>query len=515
MSLVRRWVSRPAQRPTWLSNPSAPMTTFAWTSNVSPMCSHRAPTTRPSSRRSATALVLIMISEPAFAASRARNRSNRSRSKMYPHSFPARVSSRTSVVPSGAMIRAPSTSWQMNSRLGASPISSSHRFATPSPHRTGVPISDRFSIKRTSAPPRAAYFAAVLPVGPAPTTSTSIWWSIRVGPIPSDFMRIWESLFSNARCGGPQGPLSSGLRRSAVMLAPSRTAYVFVCVSTYTAHGAGNPEGPETRVLESRGLHPKRLGVVQRHSAGCTREPGDGGRREPSRTGRPPRGVPRGGRGHDRCGRMERARGADADDHRQLHRRLQHDSPPEPGRTLPEPVARNPRGRPGPHGPDDRQSGSQVRDDRELRRADALSHRWAPPTAALSDVPHGEARARRDLRRREGKHRGSRANGARSGSPVLARRTTAAPRGPEPNNLRTDRGDGAAAPPRRSGRHGRPGERGRPVGRTRRRGRSVPEAEPTDPPGIREDDRQPQGENRGGDRAHDDRVLCERPGEGE
>src|SRR5881296_4129482 len=142
----------------------------------------------------------------------------------------------------------------MNSWFGVSPISASHRFATPSPHRTGVPISDRFSIKRTSAPPRAAYFAAVLPVGPAPTTSTSIWWSIRVGPIPSDFMRIWESLFSNARCGGPQGPLSSGLRRSAVMLAPSRTAYVFVCVSTYTAHGAGNPEGPETRVLESRGL---------------------------------------------------------------------------------------------------------------------------------------------------------------------------------------------------------------------------------------------------------------------
>src|SRR3989475_57736 len=338
----------------------------------------------------------------------------------------------------------------MTSWFGVSPISASHRFATPPPHRTGVPISDRFSIKRTSAPPRAAYFAAVLPVGPAPTTSTSIWWSIRVGPIPSDFMRIWESLFSNARCGGPQGPLSSGLRRSAVMLAPSRTAYVFVCVSTYTAHGAGNPEGPETRVLESRGLPPKRLGGVQRHSAGCPREPGDRGRREPSRAGRPPRGVPRGGRGHDRCGRMERARGADADDHRQLHRRLQHDSPPESRRTVPEPVTRNSRGRPRPHGAHDRQSGPQVRHDRELRRADALPHRWSAPTAALFDVAHGEARARCDRWRRKGQHRGGRANGARGRPPVLARRAAVAPRGPEPNDLGTDWGDGAAAPPSRS-----------------------------------------------------------------
>src|SRR5213594_3649660 len=57
----------------------------------------------------------------------------------------------------------------MNSRLGASPISSSHRFATPSPHRTGVPISDRFLINRTST-----------------------WRSICFGPIPSGLMRLWE-----------------------------------------------------------------------------------------------------------------------------------------------------------------------------------------------------------------------------------------------------------------------------------------------------------------------------------
>src|SRR5205809_1093145 len=45
------------------------MTTFARTSNVSAMCSHRAPMICPSSRRSPTALVLIRISAPAFAAS--------------------------------------------------------------------------------------------------------------------------------------------------------------------------------------------------------------------------------------------------------------------------------------------------------------------------------------------------------------------------------------------------------------------------------------------------------------
>src|SRR2546422_7151171 len=40
MSRVRRWVSSPAHRPTWVSYPSAPMTTSARTSNISPMCSH-------------------------------------------------------------------------------------------------------------------------------------------------------------------------------------------------------------------------------------------------------------------------------------------------------------------------------------------------------------------------------------------------------------------------------------------------------------------------------------------
>src|SRR5439155_154617 len=79
----------------------------------------------------------------------------------------------TRVVPSGATTFAPSTSCAMNAFEGSRPTSSSHRFATPSPHRTGVPISVRFSIIRVRAPPRAAWRAAVLPDGPAPTTRTS------------------------------------------------------------------------------------------------------------------------------------------------------------------------------------------------------------------------------------------------------------------------------------------------------------------------------------------------------
>src|SRR3989442_14824297 len=102
----------------------------------------------------------------------------------------------------------------MNSRLGVSPISSSHRFATPSPHRTGVPISDRFSIMRTSAPPRAAYFAAVLPVGPAPTTTTSTWRSICFGPIPSGLMRLWDdSMEAPSPADGATAVDRAGLQR--------------------------------------------------------------------------------------------------------------------------------------------------------------------------------------------------------------------------------------------------------------------------------------------------------------
>src|SRR3989304_6340709 len=89
------------------------------------------------------------------------------------------------------MTLAPSTSWQMNPRLGGSPISVSHAFETPSPQRTGVPISARFSIIRTSAPARAAYFAAALPVGPAPTIRTS---TSRSSARPSDSTGLHEPL---------------------------------------------------------------------------------------------------------------------------------------------------------------------------------------------------------------------------------------------------------------------------------------------------------------------------------
>src|SRR6266571_2019031 len=166
----------------------------------------------------------------------------------------------------------------MNSRLGASPISSSQRFATPSPHRTGVPISDRFSIKSTSAPPRAAYFAAVLPVGPAPTTRTSTWRSICFGPIPSGLMRLWDRFDGKAR--------TPTYAAAAVDCRPSpvldmgwqprveRRTYL-VEFSTYVNHGAGNSEGSEAGVLESRGLPSEGLGGVEWHPAGRPRQPRD------------------------------------------------------------------------------------------------------------------------------------------------------------------------------------------------------------------------------------------------
>src|SRR6059036_3591807 len=64
----------------------------------------------------------------------------------------------------------------------------------------------------------------------------------------------------------------------------------------------------------------------------------------------------------------------DADDHRELHRRLQHDPAAESRGALPEPVAGNSRGGARPHRPHDREPGPQVRHDRKLRRADEVPH---------------------------------------------------------------------------------------------------------------------------------------------
>ncbi len=52
----------------------------------------------------------------------------------------------------------------------------------PSPQRTGLPISWRFSIITTFAPCLAAHFAVMLPEGPAPMTRTSVlrFWTMQL-----------------------------------------------------------------------------------------------------------------------------------------------------------------------------------------------------------------------------------------------------------------------------------------------------------------------------------------------
>src|SRR5208282_1485405 len=70
-------------------------------------------------------------------------------------------------------MRAPSTS-RLTHRPGLIPTSPSQSLLIPSPHRTGLPISWRFSIMRTWAPCLAAHLAVMLPAGPPPMTRTSV-----------------------------------------------------------------------------------------------------------------------------------------------------------------------------------------------------------------------------------------------------------------------------------------------------------------------------------------------------
>src|SRR5512136_701513 len=62
------------------------------------------------------------------------------------------------------------------------PTESSQLLEMPSPHLTGAPISERFSIMRTRAPFLAAYFAVMAPAGPAPTTTISYSEGIYLPP---------------------------------------------------------------------------------------------------------------------------------------------------------------------------------------------------------------------------------------------------------------------------------------------------------------------------------------------
>src|SRR5882762_2432172 len=107
-----------------------------------------------------------------------------SRSTTNPVSLPAWAASRVMYCSFGANTRAPSTSLATHSLLGATPISFSHAVAIPSPQRTGVPISWRFSRRRVLSPAAAAARAAHEPPGPAPTTMHS-YFSLSKGTPPA------------------------------------------------------------------------------------------------------------------------------------------------------------------------------------------------------------------------------------------------------------------------------------------------------------------------------------------
>src|SRR6267143_6467836 len=139
----------------------------------------------PFSMMRPSAFVLIMTSDPALIASRARNLSNMSRSTTNPVSFPACAASRVRYCSFGANTRAPSTSLATHSLLGWTPISLSQAVAIPSPHRTGVPISWRFSRRSVFSPAAAAARAAHEPPGPAPTTMHSYFSLSKRTPPPS------------------------------------------------------------------------------------------------------------------------------------------------------------------------------------------------------------------------------------------------------------------------------------------------------------------------------------------
>src|SRR5437879_11427953 len=108
------------------------------------------------------------------------------------------------------------------------------------------------------------------------------------------------------------------------------TTYLSTALDTYCSHGAGKSEGPEAWLFESRRLPSEAMGGIERDSARIGCEHVDRGRRHPTGTGRPVRGVSDRRRSDDRRRQLERPRVIDAVDYGQLHRWLQHDQGTEP-----------------------------------------------------------------------------------------------------------------------------------------------------------------------------------------
>src|SRR2546421_10612691 len=78
------------------------------------------------------------------------------------------------------------------------------------------------------------------------------------------------------------------------------TTYLFTALDAYCQYGAGQSEGTEARLFESRRLPSEAVGGIERDSARICCEHVDRGRRHAPRAGGPVRGVSDGRRGDDR-----------------------------------------------------------------------------------------------------------------------------------------------------------------------------------------------------------------------
>ncbi len=149
------------------------MTQRACISQSEPICLTVMPVTFPSSVITPTHPALIIIRTPDDAALPARNLSKRCLSRTYPTSEPSGHSRTFNVLPEGDLSIVPEIFADIHPGSGSMPASNSLLLDTPSAHLRGAPISAFFSTSITRAPPSAACFAAMLPAGPAPTTTTS------------------------------------------------------------------------------------------------------------------------------------------------------------------------------------------------------------------------------------------------------------------------------------------------------------------------------------------------------
>ena len=170
----------PAHRPIFDSTPSAPTTILALISISSPRHLQRIPAMCPLSLNNPVACVLVMTSAPASAADRASaGRIFSYPAHIRPHSLPA-AGITLMCIQDQERIILPYRYQHIPSFRSMSTNSSRPSRGTPSAQRTGSPICWRFSIRRVSRPAIAASLAAIEPEGPAPTTTKSYSFLVKI-----------------------------------------------------------------------------------------------------------------------------------------------------------------------------------------------------------------------------------------------------------------------------------------------------------------------------------------------